>query len=120
MHVCRFEQVADHHLGPGGPQGRRPLVVAVDHGADGEPPIEEEVRHESAEKIEGTMRVFALRPTTRLPGASTSPLPFRNVEQRRSGRTCRAARRYEYQLRRRTFSLRASSALPARAFSVAR
>jgi hypothetical protein len=37
MHVCRFEQVADHHLGPGGPQGRRALVVAVDHGADGEP-----------------------------------------------------------------------------------
>jgi hypothetical protein len=35
MDVCRFEQVSDHYLGAGSPQGIRPLVLAADHGANG-------------------------------------------------------------------------------------
>ena len=43
--VGRFEQVPDHHLGPGGPQGRRPVVLAADQGADREPAVEEQAGH---------------------------------------------------------------------------
>jgi hypothetical protein len=32
--VGRFEEVSHHHLGAGGAQGCRPIVVAADHGAD--------------------------------------------------------------------------------------
>jgi hypothetical protein len=42
MDVGRFEEVPDHHLGPGGPQRRRPVVVATDQGADQEPAVEEQ------------------------------------------------------------------------------
>ena len=43
VHVRRFEEVADHHLGPGGPQRRRPLVLTADQGADRQPAVEEQV-----------------------------------------------------------------------------
>jgi hypothetical protein len=32
----------DHHLGASGPQGRRPVVLAADHGANRKPAIEEQ------------------------------------------------------------------------------
>jgi hypothetical protein len=47
--VGRFEQVSDHHLGPGGPQGRRP-----DHGANRKLAIEEQAGHGSPDRSELT------------------------------------------------------------------
>src|SRR6185437_8133010 len=45
INVGRFQEVADHHLGASGPQGRRPLVLASDHGADREASLQEQADH---------------------------------------------------------------------------
>jgi hypothetical protein len=45
--VGRFEEVSDHHLGARVPQGRRPVVLAADHGANRKPAIEEQLGHGS-------------------------------------------------------------------------
>src|SRR5207247_6113318 len=52
--VGRFEEVADHHLGASGPQGRRPVVLAADHGAHRKPAIEEQAGHGSPDRPELT------------------------------------------------------------------
>src|SRR5215469_12732150 len=39
--IGRFEQVSGHDLGASGPQRRRSFVLAMDHGADRKPAIEE-------------------------------------------------------------------------------
>src|SRR5882724_1121757 len=52
--VGRFEEVSDHHLGAGGPQGRRPVVLAADHGANRKPAIEERTGHGSPDRPELT------------------------------------------------------------------
>jgi hypothetical protein len=52
MDVRRFEQVPDDHLGAGRAQGRRPVVLAADHGADREPAIEEQAGHASPDRAE--------------------------------------------------------------------
>jgi hypothetical protein len=54
--VGRFEEVTDHHLGTGGPQGSRPVVLAVDQGADREPALEEQASHGSPNRPELTGR----------------------------------------------------------------
>jgi hypothetical protein len=54
MNGGRFEQVSDHQLGAGGPQGRRPVVLAADHGANREPAIEEQAGHGSPDRPELT------------------------------------------------------------------
>jgi hypothetical protein len=46
----------DHHLGTGGPQGRRPVVLAADQGADREPALEEQASHGSPDRPELTGR----------------------------------------------------------------
>src|SRR5262249_39108248 len=38
---------SDHHLGASGPQGRRPIVLAADQGANRKPALEEEPGHGS-------------------------------------------------------------------------
>jgi hypothetical protein len=48
--VGRFEEVSDHHLGASGPQGRRPVVLAADHGANRKPAIEEQACHGSPDR----------------------------------------------------------------------
>src|SRR5262249_52473378 len=48
--VRRFEQVSDHHLGAGVPQGHRAIVLAVDHRANGKPPVEEQTGHASPDR----------------------------------------------------------------------
>jgi hypothetical protein len=45
--VGRFEEVSNHHLGAGGPQGRRPVVLAADHGTNREPALQEQAGHGS-------------------------------------------------------------------------
>src|SRR5207245_9622309 len=50
--VGRFEQVSDHHFSPGGPQGRRPVVLAADHGANRKPALEEQAGHSSPDSPE--------------------------------------------------------------------
>src|SRR4029077_14889696 len=40
-------QVSDHDLGASGPQRRRPVVLAADHGANRKPAIEEQAGHGS-------------------------------------------------------------------------
>jgi len=54
MDVGRFEKVSDHHLGASGPQGRRPVVLAADHGANRKPAIEEQPGHGSPDRAELT------------------------------------------------------------------
>jgi hypothetical protein len=48
--VGRFEQVSHHHLGASGPQGRRPAVLAANHGANRKPAIEEQACHGSPDR----------------------------------------------------------------------
>jgi hypothetical protein len=45
-----FEKVSDHHLGASGPQSRRPIVLAVDHGANRKTVIEEQAGHGSPDR----------------------------------------------------------------------
>jgi hypothetical protein len=52
--VGRFEQVADHDLGASGPQGRRPVILAADHGANRKPALEEQAGHGSPDRPELT------------------------------------------------------------------
>ena len=52
--IGRFEEVSDHHLGAGGSQGRRPVVLAADHGANRKPAIEEQAGHGSPDRPELT------------------------------------------------------------------
>jgi hypothetical protein len=40
INIARFEEVADHHLGSGGSEGRRTFVVAPHHGANRKTSIE--------------------------------------------------------------------------------
>jgi hypothetical protein len=40
----------DHHLGAGGPQGRRPVVFAADHGVNRKPAMEEQAGHGSPDR----------------------------------------------------------------------
>ena len=54
MDVGRFEEVSDDHLGASGPQGRRPVVLAVDHRANRKPAIEEQAGHGSPDRPELT------------------------------------------------------------------
>jgi hypothetical protein len=54
MDVGRFESVSDHHHGTGGPQGRRPVVLAADHGANRKPALEEQAGHGSPDRAELT------------------------------------------------------------------
>jgi hypothetical protein len=50
--VGRFQEVADHHLGASSPQGRRPVVVAADHGAHRQPALEEQAGHGAPDRPE--------------------------------------------------------------------
>jgi hypothetical protein len=52
--VGRFEEVADHHLGAGGPQGRRSVVLTADHGANRKPALEEQAGYGSPNRAELT------------------------------------------------------------------
>ena len=52
--VDRFEQVSGHHLGASRPQGRRSFVLAVNHGANRKPAIEEQAGHGSPDRAELT------------------------------------------------------------------
>src|SRR5262249_58842910 len=52
--VSRFEQVSGYHLGASGPQCRRSFVLAVDHGADRKPAIEQQPGHGSPDAPELT------------------------------------------------------------------
>src|SRR5215471_12694241 len=52
--VGRFEQVSGHHLGASGSQGCRSFVLAVNHGADRKPAIEEQAGHDSPDAPELT------------------------------------------------------------------
>src|SRR4029453_8848066 len=45
--VGRFEQVSDHNFGASGTQGRGPVVLAADHGANRKPALEEQAGHGS-------------------------------------------------------------------------
>jgi hypothetical protein len=54
MDVGRFEEVSDDHLGASGPQGRRPVVFAADHGANRKPALEEQASHGSPDRPELT------------------------------------------------------------------
>jgi hypothetical protein len=49
--VGRFEQVSDHHLGAGGREGRRPVVLAADHGANRKLALEEQAGHRSPVRV---------------------------------------------------------------------
>ncbi len=42
-----FEQVTDHHLGAGGPQRCRTIILATHHGANRKSAIEEQAAHDS-------------------------------------------------------------------------
>src|SRR4029453_5955550 len=46
--------VADYPLGASGPQGRRPVVLAADHGAHRKPASEEQAGHGSPDRPELT------------------------------------------------------------------
>jgi hypothetical protein len=46
--IGRFEQVSNDHLGASGPQGRSPVVVAANHGANREPAVEQQAGHVSS------------------------------------------------------------------------
>jgi len=52
--VDGFEQVSGHHLGASRPQGRRSFVLAVNHGANRKPAIEEQAGHGSPDRAELT------------------------------------------------------------------
>src|SRR6202043_1145820 len=52
--IGRFEQVSDHHLGAGGPQRCRPIILATHHGANRKPAIEEQAGHGSPDCPEFT------------------------------------------------------------------
>lgn len=54
MDVGRFEKVSDHHLGASGPQGRRPIVITADHGANRKPAVEEQPGDGSPDRSELT------------------------------------------------------------------
>src|SRR5262249_51431992 len=54
IYVGRFEQISGHHLGASGSQGCCSFVLAVDHGADGKPAIEEQAGHGSPDAPELT------------------------------------------------------------------
>jgi len=47
-------RLADDHLGASGPQGRCPVVLAADHGANRKPAIEEQPGHGSPDRAELT------------------------------------------------------------------
>ena len=47
-------QAGSHHLGASGPQGRSPVVLAADHGANRKPAIEEQAGHGSPDRPELT------------------------------------------------------------------
>jgi hypothetical protein len=71
MDVGRFEEVSDHHLGAGGPQGGRAIVLAPDHGANPKPALEEPLGHGAPDSAELTSRAghedrFVVRHATRL------------------------------------------------------
>jgi hypothetical protein len=52
--VGRFEEISHHYLGASGPQGRRPVVLAADHGANRKPTIEKQAGHGSPDPSEVT------------------------------------------------------------------
>jgi hypothetical protein len=54
MDVGRFEQVPDDHFGAGGPQGRRAIILAANHGANWKPAIEEQAGDRSPDGAELT------------------------------------------------------------------
>src|SRR5262249_56546505 len=54
INVARFEEVSNHHLGAGGPQGRRPVVLAADHGANRKPALQEQAGHGTSDRPELT------------------------------------------------------------------
>jgi hypothetical protein len=54
MDVGRFEEVPDDHFGAGGPQGRRAIILAANHGANRKPAIEEQAGDRSPDGAELT------------------------------------------------------------------
>ena len=54
--IGRFEQVPDHYLRAGGPQGRGPVVLAADHRANRKPAFKEQVGYGSTDCPELTGR----------------------------------------------------------------
>ena len=50
MNITRFEEVADHHLGARGSEGRRPFVLASHHRANRKPSIEEQAGDSASDR----------------------------------------------------------------------
>src|SRR5262252_668077 len=70
LDVGRFEQVSGHHLGASGSQGCRSFVLAVNHGADRKPAIEEQPGDEDGSNIShATFLPFAELLASKRPGS---------------------------------------------------
>ncbi len=76
--VGRVEQVSDDDLGASGPQGRRPVVLAADHGANRKPAMEEQAGHGSPDcpELTGCPRYKDPLSAMRLPSLSLNDIVF--------------------------------------------
>ena len=73
----QFEYVSDHHLGVSGPQGRRPVILAADHGANRKPASEEQAGHGSPNRPELTgSPVTSTGPLSTMQLPAFSPMPL--------------------------------------------
>jgi hypothetical protein len=79
-----------HHRGPGSPQGRRPVVLAADHGANRKPVIEEQAGRGSPDRsgLTGGPR-FEIDPMSAMQLPSGWPNALLDVAGTRTGGSMR-------------------------------